>query len=90
MIRHYKIRVSGKVQGVWFRKFTQVKANELGIKGFVRNEPDGNVYIEAEGTDDAFKLFIPFCNQGPESAKVEHLSIQEGELLLFQEFSIQF
>ncbi len=56
----------------------------------MRNEPDGNVYIEAEGTDDAFKLFIPFCNQGPESAKVEHLSIQEGELLLFQEFSIQF
>jgi acylphosphatase len=89
MIRHYNIRVSGKVQGVWFRKFTQLKAKELDVKGFVRNEPDGSVYIEAEGTDEAFKLFIPFCNQGPESAKVEHLSIEEGEVVSFREFIIQ-
>lgn len=88
-MRHYNIRVSGKVQGVWFRKFTQLKAQELDVKGFVRNEADGSVYIEAEGMDDAFKLFIPFCNQGPESASVEHLSIEEGEVVSFQEFIIQ-
>lgn len=88
-MRHYNIRVSGKVQGVWFRKFIQMKAQELDIKGLVKNEADGSVYIEAEGTDAAFKLFIPFCNQGPEFAKVEHLSIEEGAIVSFQEFIIQ-
>jgi acylphosphatase len=48
-MHHYQITVSGKVQGVWFRKSTQDKARELGLRGFVRNQPDGSVYIEASG-----------------------------------------
>ena len=47
-MKHLKIKVSGKVQGVWFRAATQVEAKRLGISGFVRNEADGGVYLEAE------------------------------------------
>ena len=46
------IKVFGKVQGVGFRYYTQRKAVELGITGFVQNRPDGSVYIEAEGEEE--------------------------------------
>ena len=49
MIKHFDITVQGKVQGVWFRDSTMKEAKRLGINGFVRNEPDGSVYVEAEG-----------------------------------------
>ena len=45
---HWNIKLFGKVQGVFFRKFIQKKAFELNVKGFVRNDQDGSVYIEAE------------------------------------------
>ena len=44
-----KITISGKVQGVFFRQFTQGIAEELGITGFARNQADGSVYIVADG-----------------------------------------
>ena len=46
-LRHVRIIVYGKVQGVFFRKHTFQKANELGIKGFVKNQEDKSVMIEA-------------------------------------------
>lgn len=49
MILQYNITVKGKVQGVWFRKYTQEKAANLCINGFVMNQANGNVYIEAIG-----------------------------------------
>jgi acylphosphatase len=48
-MNHVSIRISGKVQGVFFRASTKGKAEQYGINGFVRNEKDGSVYIEAEG-----------------------------------------
>jgi len=49
MKKHVNITVKGRVQGVGFRYSAMEAAEELGIKGFVRNMPDGSVYIEAEG-----------------------------------------
>ncbi len=49
---HYNITVKGKVQGVWFRKYTSDKANEMQLKGFIQNESNGDVYIEIEDTDE--------------------------------------
>ena len=46
---HINIHITGRVQGVNFRTYTKEKAEELGILGFVRNETDGSVYLEAEG-----------------------------------------
>ncbi|MEP7168648.1 MAG: acylphosphatase, partial [Bacteroidota bacterium] len=54
----FQIIVKGNVQGVFFRKYTRITANMLGIKGFVKNELDGYVYIEACGESKALEKFI--------------------------------
>jgi acylphosphatase len=77
-MRHVSIRVAGRVQGVFFRASTKQQADELGIKGFVRNEPDGCVYLEAEGQHEAIEHLIDWCRMGgPPRGKVEELEVQE-------------
>jgi len=71
------ITISGRVQGVGFRFSTVHKAQEMGIAGFVRNQPDGSVYIEAEGEPDKLNEFVKWCWQGPPAARVENVSKQE-------------
>lgn len=89
MRKHYSIRVSGKVQGVYFRASTEAKARELGISGFVRNERDGSVYIEAEGAPEILERFVTWCHQGPERAQVKSCNVEEGSLKNFTGFSIE-
>ncbi len=67
---HYQIRVRGKVQGVFFRASTRDVALGLNLRGFVRNEPDGSVYIEAEGPESALQQLLAWCRQGPPRARV--------------------
>ncbi len=76
--KHFDIRVTGKVQGVWFRKYTYDKANALGLRGFVENQPDGSVYIEIE-SDNIQKLndFIEWLHTGSPLSKVDNLEITE-------------
>jgi acylphosphatase len=64
------IRVSGKVQGVFFRASTKDEADRLGIAGLVRNEPDGSVFIDAEGSPESLALFAEWCREGPPRAHV--------------------
>lgn len=64
------IRVSGRVQGVFYRASAKTEADRLGIAGIVRNEPDGSVHIDAEGTDAALAEFMQWCKKGPSQAKV--------------------
>ena len=66
-----RIRVQGKVQGVFFRASTQEKAEELGLKGWVRNEPDGSVLIHAEGDEEELRRLVEWCWQGPSAASVK-------------------
>ena len=88
MRKHFAIKVGGVVQGVFFRASTKKKADELGIKGFVRNEPDGSVYIEAEGEEQALQAFIEWCQDGPPRAKVKECEVNEGKLQDFSGFTI--
>jgi len=71
------IQIFGRVQGVGFRYYTQKKAEELDIKGYVRNRPDGSVYIEAEGETGALDSFIDWCTEGPAWAHVHKVEKQE-------------
>ncbi len=87
-IRHYNIWVKGRVQGVWFRKYTKVKADELGIKGFVRNEPDHHVYIEAEAGEDQLNELIQWLYQGSPLSRVTHVKFEIGSLSDFNNFKI--
>lgn len=86
--KHLNISISGYVQGIFFRVTAKEKAEKLGIRGFARNEPDGSVYIEAEGEKDKLGEFIKWCHDGPEVANVEKVEISEGPLRNFLEFEI--
>jgi len=68
-----RIRVRGRVQGVFFRTSTKEEADKLGIKGGVKNEKDGSVTIEAEGDPAMMTEFIEWCKRGPKMARVDDL-----------------
>lgn len=70
--------ISGRVQGVGFRYFTQEAAAREGIHGWVRNVPDGRVEIEAEGDAEALERFEHRVRHGPPGARVERVDITEG------------
>jgi acylphosphatase len=75
MPTHYTIVISGKVQGVFYRASAKQKAEELGIKGFAQNLPNGNVLIEAEGEESQLKELISWCRQGPPNAHVSNAHV---------------
>lgn len=87
-MKHINITVRGKVQGVFFRASTKAVADQLGVKGFVRNEKDGSVYIEAEGDGFLLDSFLEWCNEGPEKAEVEKVETTEGELKNYRNFEV--
>ena len=80
--------IKGKVQGVFFRASTKDKANELGINGWVKNMPDGNVEILATGNKDQLENFIEWCRRGPKQAKVSDVVVSDAEETFFNEFRV--
>ncbi|WP_457677795.1 acylphosphatase [Thermovibrio sp.] len=76
MVKAVQGFVSGIVQGVGYRAFTRKVAKELGLKGFVRNLPDGRVEFYAEGEEEALKKFLEELKKGPFFAKVEEIDYQ--------------
>lgn len=87
-IKHLDIQVKGKVQGVFFRASTREVATDLGITGWVKNEDDGSVKIQAEGTDEQLKEFLKYCEKGPKNSLVEEVKVSSGNVLFFKEFEI--
>jgi acylphosphatase len=85
---HKNITVSGIVQGVGFRFSCRAMANSMGIKGFVKNLYSGDVYIEAEGTEQQMHHFTAWCYQGPSHARVTNVLIEPGEVKGFSFFDI--
>ncbi|PSQ68022.1 MAG: acylphosphatase [Bacteroidetes bacterium QH_2_67_10] len=67
-------QVTGRVQGVGFRQFTRRKASDLDLTGWVKNEPDGSVRLEAEGPRDALDDLVDALRRGPRTASVENVS----------------
>lgn len=90
MEKHLNIKIIGQVQGVFFRTSTKEEADKLNIKGFVRNEPDNTVYIEAEGEKESLDKFIKWCKNGPDGAEVEEVETTEGPLKNFSDFRRDF
>jgi acylphosphatase len=88
MKKHFNIKISGRVQGVFFRASTKAKAEELGISGYVQNESDGTVYVEAEGDEEILDQFIRWCKRGPELAQVTSCTIEPGGVEGHQGFVI--
>ena len=90
-MKRYYITVTGKVQGVWFRKHTQERASLLGIKGYVMNQPDGSVYLEAEGPDGDLELLVDWLKtEGSPSSAVDGVAVEEVPVAnKFTEFTIK-
>lgn len=72
-----RLRITGRVQGVWFRASAKEKADELGITGWARNTEDGTVEILAMGEPDVLNEFTTWCRKGPPGARVEHVEERE-------------
>jgi acylphosphatase len=87
-MKHLNITIYGRVQGVGFRFSSRNAANLYGIKGFVKNLSNGNVYIEAEGNDNALNFFINWCYSGSTYARIENIEIAEDKLKDFKFFDI--
>jgi acylphosphatase len=75
MERRAALRVTGVVQGVYYRYNTKRKADELGLAGTVRNLSDGSVEVVCEGDERAIRSLIEWCRQGPEGAFVEGVDV---------------
>ncbi len=83
---HLDLRITGKVQGVWYRKTAVEMALHLGIVGYAMNMPDGSVRIAAEGTRDQLDMLVAWCRIGPPLAMVDGLEVIGGELIGFTVF----
>jgi acylphosphatase len=83
--------VSGKVQGVFFRAKTQQEAFRLGVRGWVRNRPEGTVEAIFEGDSQIVEKAIEWCWKGSPMARVANVEVQmqdySGE---FGDFSVRY
>jgi acylphosphatase len=86
-----RLKIQGRVQGVWFRDSTRSQAIGLGLCGWVKNCPDGSVEVLAEGEEDKIRALIRYCGKGPPHARVDHLQeIREEWSGEFDSFDIVF
>jgi len=89
MIR-YNVFISGKVQLVGFRSYIKKKADELGIKGWIRNLDDGRIEAVFEGEENNVKIILEYCKKGPISAEVKNLDMKKEEYKNeFKDFEIK-
>ena len=87
-MKHLDICVTGKVQGVFYRATAKAVADQLGVKGSIRNEVDGSVIIEAEGDDFSLEMFLEFCEKGSDKAVVEKVEVSEAALKHYRNFEV--
>src|SRR5205823_12844501 len=87
--RAIRARVSGRVQGVFFRETTRRKALSLGVMGWVRNEDDGTVSVHAEGAAPAVELVISFLREGPRGAHVAGVAVEDVRVEGHEQFAIR-
>ena len=84
------VLISGRVQGVWFRASTRQKADQLGIKGWVRNTSDGRVEAVFEGQEELVREIVEWCYHGPPMAKVSNVEVKKQDSTEdFDSFSVK-
>jgi len=84
-------RVTGRVQMVMYRDFSQRKARKLGLRGFVKNESDGSVTVVAEGSRALLERYVVYLQSGSILSRVDTVEVQWGEATHeFRDFKIQY
>ena len=84
------LKMTGRVQGVFYRATANEIANKIGLNGYVMNMNDGSVFIEAEGTEEQLTKLIEWCKNGPPRAVVDDVNIQEGTIKEYTDFKIRY
>lgn len=85
---HLRFIISGRVQGVWYRKHAKEKADELGVLGNVKNLKDGTVELMAQGEASLVNTLLKWCRKGPPLAHVERVTTEELPLATYKGFKI--
>lgn len=84
-----RVRITGRVQGVFFRAWTRSQAIELGVAGWVRNADDGSVEAHLEGDEAAVKALIDRLHAGPAAADVEQVEVELAGAEGFDRFEVR-
>jgi len=84
----YHIIIKGRVQGVFYRASAKEMADKAGVKGWIRNTPEGDVEAVVTGTEEEVQQFIQWCKKGPSGAKVTDVIASRKDEILFVDFSI--
>lgn len=87
-MKTHRAVIKGRVQGVGFRFFAERAARELGLRGWVRNLPDGSVETVAEGDGEAVALYLARLREGPGASRVEAIVVEELETRGYASFEI--
>ncbi|MBZ0205594.1 MAG: acylphosphatase [Flavobacteriales bacterium] len=88
-ITHRRIRATGRVQGVWYRKSASEEALRLNLAGTVKNLPDGSVLIHVQGPAEQVDQFLHWCRKGPPQAEVANVEMEELPLVEYDGFTIE-
>lgn len=88
MVRR-RVKVSGEVQGVFFRDTCKQQAEAAGVAGWVRNAPDGAVEAVFEGEPDAVEGLVAWCHGGPDQAHVADVDVSEEEVEGLKGFAVR-
>jgi acylphosphatase len=87
----YRILIKGRVQGVGFRAYAVRISSVYGVKGWVKNMPDGNVQVLAQGDKQNLELYINHLRQGPSLSYVSDIEIEEiDHAESYEDFDIKF
>jgi acylphosphatase len=87
--RTVHIRVEGRVQGVGYRAFVEMRAAELGLSGWVRNRRDGSVEAVLQGTPEAVEAVLDACRAGPPASRVTRVDIIGEGVGAFDGFEVR-
>ena len=83
-----RLTIKGRVQGVFYRATAKDVADQLGVKGWIKNLSDKNVEIRATASEELLQKLIDWCKQGPPKARVEEVIAEELSLEEFSGFRI--
>ena len=87
----YKFLISGRVQGIWYRKYVSENAKKAGFKGYVKNLSDGRVEAVANiENEKEFEKFLEILKKGSPFSIVEKIEFQEVEPMKFNDFEIRY
>jgi acylphosphatase len=84
-----RVRVTGDVQGVFFRVWTQDQARSLGVTGWVRNASDGSVKAHIEGEEAAIEQLLERMRDGPPRAQVDGVEAQDSPVESLERFEVR-